>query len=590
MLVERTHVCGALRLENAGQKVVLQGWASSVRDRGGVTFLVLRDRSGFVQLVLDERSNEEARSVAKNVRLEYVVQATGTVVERAGGKNADMPTGNIEIVVEAIEILSETRPLPFQPDDRSAEQASEEVRLKYRFIDLRRPKLRNNMIARHRASMAVREYFDKQGFLEIETPYLTKATPEGARDYLVPSRVHPGQWYALPQSPQIFKQILMVGGMDRYFQIVRCFRDEDLRADRQPEFTQIDVEMSFATRDMVLDAAEGCVRAMWKRVLDVELGDIPRMTFREAISRFGVDAPDIRFAMELAHLEEDLKGSEFAPLARAIEDGGIIKGLCVKGAAADSSRKVLDAWTEFVKRYGMGGLLWGKVTADGVTGPLKKVEPEALDAALKRLGAEDGDVVLIGAGSEGTVNPGLGRLRVQIAKERGLIPEGIFAFTWVVDFPLFEKDGDGNWTPMHHPFTSPKPEHMDWLGTDKMGDILSDAYDLVCNGSEIGGGSIRIHREANQEKVFNALGIGEAEQREKFGFLLDALAHGAPPHGGLAFGLDRIIGILTGAESLRDVIAFPKTTSAQDIMSGAPGTVPLHELEELHVANTSSRD
>ncbi len=589
MLVERTHTCGELRKEHVGTEVTVQGWASAVRDRGGITFLVLRDRHGTVQIVTDERSSQAARDTAHDVRLEYVVQVTGTVAERdERSKNADMDTGDIEVVGQSIEILSGTRPLPFQINDKAEETTHEETRLKYRYLDLRRPKLQRNMRIRHQATIAARKYFDDNGFYEIETPYLTKATPEGARDYLVPSRVHPGQWYALPQSPQIFKQILMVSGMDRYVQIVRCFRDEDLRADRQPEFTQIDLEISFATQDLVTRLSEGCIRAMWKAVHGIDIGAVPKITFAQAIERFGIDAPDMRYGMELATLTDEVAGSDFVPLARALESGGVVRGLCVKGAAADSSRKVLDGWTDFVKRYGMGGLLWGKINPDGaVAGPLKKVDGNHLAAAFGKLGAEVGDVVLIGAGDAGKVNTGLGRLRIQIAKERELFTDDQLAFCWVVDFPMFEKADDGAWTPMHHPFTSPKPEHIDWLGTDKMGDMLSNAYDLCLNGVELGGGSIRIHREEVQQRVFAALGIGPDEQQEKFGFLLDALAHGAPPHGGLAFGLDRIIMHLCEAESLRDVIAFPKTTSAQDLMAGAPGNVDAHELDELNVKSTA---
>ena len=583
MLVCRTHRCGTLRAENAGEQVVVQGWASAVRDRGGVAFIVLRDVSGTVQITVDERSSDQARDVSHQVRMEYVVQAKGQVVTREGrAVNDKMATGAIEIVASDLEILSATRPLPFAIDGRA--EAHEDTRLKYRFLDLRRHELQANLKARHQATIAVRNFLDGQDFHEIETPILTRSTPEGARDYLVPSRVHAGEWYALPQSPQIFKQILMVSGMDRYFQICRCFRDEDLRQDRQPEFTQIDIEMSFATRDMVLDVAEGVARSMFQRVLNHDIGEVPRMSYHESISRFGVDAPDIRYGMELTDLHEQLASSTFPPIANALEAGGAVRGFVVKGAAADSSRKVLDAWTTFVRVYGLGGLLWGKVNPDEVSGAAGKAMGEDRDAVLAAMGAEVGDIVLIAAGDPDNVNPGLGKLRVHIARERGLADDSTFAFCWVVDFPLFEKN-DGAWTSMHHPFTSPKPEHVEWLGTERTGEILSDAYDLVCNGSEIGGGSIRIHREEVQQAVFEALGIPADEQRERFGFLLDALAYGAPPHGGLAFGLDRVVMLLTGATSIRDVIAFPKTTSAQCLMSSAPSAVPPGDLVDLHVTN-----
>lgn len=583
MLTRRTHTCGELRTEHTGQEVVVQGWASAVRDRGGVTFILLRDRHGLVQITLDERCADSVREIAKSVRLEYVLQVKGAVAARAeGAVKQDMATGAIEVVPTEVEILSGTKPLPFAIGKQS--EAHEETRLKHRYLDLRRPELQQNIVRRHQAAQAARAALSELGFMEIETPILTKATPEGARDYLVPSRVHPGHWYALPQSPQIFKQILMVSGMDRYFQICRCFRDEDLRFDRQPEFTQIDIEMSFAPRDLIMEVAESVTRRMFQDVLGEEVGEIPRLSYAEAVERFGVDNPDLRFGMELTSLDEVLGGSTFPPIANAVAAGGRVRGFVVKGAVEGTSRKILDAWTTFVRSYGLGGLLWGKVGADAVSGPLKKAV-EDLDAFKAATGAEDGDIVLVAAGAEKAVNTGLGRLRVHVAKERGLIGGG-FAFAWVVDFPLFEETEEGGWTSTHHPFTAPKPEHMDWLGTDRQGEVLSDAYDLVCNGNEICGGSVRIHRPDVQEKVFEALGIDAEEQREKFGFMLDALSFGAPPHGGMAFGFDRLMMWLCGTESIRDVIAFPKTTSAQDLMSGAPGAVPLGDLGELHVKNT----
>lgn len=583
MLDRRTHTCGSLRAADVGQSVLLQGWAAAVRDRGGVCFLVLRDRHGEVQVTVDERSPSVARDTAKDVRLEYVVQVFGRVERRAGAPNPKMATGEIEVIAESLEILSSTRPLPFTPSDHAT--AHEETRLKFRYLDLRRPELQRNLVERHRAMLAVRHVLDAQGFVEVETPILTKATPEGARDYLVPSRVHPGSWYALPQSPQLFKQILMVAGMDRYFQICRCFRDEDLRVDRQPEFTQIDIEISFATREMVMEVAESVVRSLWTTVRGIDPGPIGVMTWDHAMENYGVDAPDMRFGMTLRALEGALGATEFAPIRSALDVGGIVRGFAIPGGAA-VSRKQIDAWAQFVKAYGLGGVLWGRMGPEGFSGPLAKAvaDPVRLFEALE---AGVADLLVVAAGPRDTVWAGLGRLRVAVAKELGLVPEERFAFTWVVDFPSFERNPEtGALSAMHHPFTAPRPEHEAWLGTGREHEMRANAYDVVCNGVELGGGSIRIHRSEVQQQVFAALGIDADTQRERFGFLLDALSFGAPPHGGIAFGLDRAMMLLMGTSSIRDVIAFPKTTRAQCLMTDAPSGVPAGDLGALHVRNT----
>ncbi len=578
----RTHNAGALRAGNAGETVLLQGWVHAIRDAGGVMFILLRDRHGLTQVTLDETAPEAAWEVARRVRLEWVVEVEGVVARRAeAAVNPDMPTGEIEVRPTRLAVLSASRPLPFTPGTQAP--VSEQVRLQHRYIDLRRPELQRNLLIRHRAAQAARRYLDRLGFLEIETPVLTRSTPEGARDYLVPSRVHPGEWFALPQSPQIFKQILMVAGCDRYFQIVKCFRDEDLRADRQPEFTQIDIEMSFADRDAVMAVAEGLARHVWREVLGVELEPFAVLSYAEAMRRFGVDKPDLRFGLELAELDWGATG--FRVVRGALDAGGIAKAMVVPGAAGDTSRKTLDAWTEFARRYGLGGLLWGKVKeGDAWSGPLGKVEAE-LRAGIP--GVSPGDLVLVAAGPAAAVNAGLGNLRNHVARERGLVPEGVFRFAWVVDFPAFEWDEEaGRWVALHHPFTAPKPEHVALLGTGREAEVLSDAYDLVCNGYEVAGGSVRIHDGEVQRKVFAALGMDAEEARARFGFLLDALASGAPPHGGIAAGFDRWVMLLAGTDNIRDVIAFPKTTTAQDLMAGAPAPVDPEQLAELHVRNT----
>ena len=586
----RTHTCGALRAEHAGQTVTLQGWVSGLRDKKTI-FVVLRDRYGTVQITLDEKCPEDLMAIGKQLALEYTVEVQGLVRLRHA-PNDKMETGAIEIEPTSLTILSTTKPLPFKIDSLK-EKPTEEVRLKYRYLDLRQSQLQKTMRVRHKSALVVRNYLDEKGFYEIETPILNRSTPEGARDYLVPSRVHPGEWYALPQSPQIFKQILMIGGMDRYFQLCRCFRDEDLRADRQPEFTQIDIEMSFVTQDMIIDLSNGMIRKVWKDVIGVEVGEIPSITYAEAIDRFGVDNPDLRFGMEL--FTADWQGTEFGVIGNALASGGVARGFVVKGGAEVSNslfkthkKKGDGDWLAFVKKYRLGGLLYGKFENGAWSGPLSKVEADYL-ATID--GVEDGDLVLIGAGPSSHVNTAMGRLRAYVARQRDLISKDAFAFVWVTDFPAFEHDEDNDrWVSVHHPFTKPIDEHIDWLGTDRMGDILSDAYDIVCNGYEIGGGSIRIHNSEVQAKVFEALGLSEGEAKNKFGFLIDALQYGAPPHGGLAMGFDRWTMLLSGTENIRDVIAFPKTTKAQDLMADAPNTVAKEQLEELFVANTVDQE
>lgn len=580
--VRRTHMCGSLRETHIGQQVILQGWAHKARDLGGVAFIDLRDRQGVVQITVDERSPQGAKDVAATVRQEFVVEIEGEVVARTK-PNSRMETGAIEVVAKTVKVLASTQPLPFALEG----EAHEETRLTWRFLDLRRPDLQSKLVARHRAAQAARSYLDSLDFVEVETPILNRSTPEGARDYLVPSRVHPGQWYALPQSPQLFKQILMVAGMDRYFQITKCFRDEDLRSDRQPEFTQIDIEMSFPTADTVMEMAEGVARAMWQKVRGEDIGEVPRLSYTEAIARFGVDNPDLRFGMELSTVTDVVADSEHPVITKALAEGGIAKAFAVPGGASQS-RKVLDKWTEFVRRYGMGGLMWAKVTDDGWTGSAKKLFTDEEKATITQtLGAATGDLVLIGMGNADHVNPGLGRLRRHIGLQLDMAKPGQFAFCWITEFPAFEWDEDsGRWTSTHHPFTSPRADQIELFGTGRENEIMTDAYDLVCNGYEIAGGSIRIHDSEVQTKVFTALGIDEEEAESRFGFLLNALRHGAPPHGGIAFGFDRSVMLLTDTDNIRDVIAFPKTTKAQDLMAQAPSVVDPEQLAELHVKNT----
>jgi len=575
---------GLLSASDAGRKVLLRGWVGRRRDLGELIFLTVRDRSGVVQVLFDRaRSGEEPVVRAGDARPEDVVEIEGDVVLRGRDQiNRDIPTGEIEVVATRLEFLARAETPPFLPEDRT--NATEELRLEHRYIDLRRPVMLKNFVLRDEIAFGVRRTLHELGFLEVETPMLTKSTPEGARDYLVPSRVHPGRFYALPQSPQLFKQILMVAGFERYFQIARCFRDEDLRADRQPEFTQIDLEMSFATEEDVFGVVEAVLAAAFGAAGIDAPRPFPRLTYAESMERYGTDRPDLRYGLPLSDLSASASGTGFVPFDRALASGGAVRGLRVPGGAA-LSRKKLDEWTEVARSFGASGLVWAKRSGGESSSPAKKAMG---DAALERLLAAgeiaDGDLLLAVADRPAAVAAALAALRVAAAKEIGAVDASKHAFCWVTEFPLFGLDQKtGSWFPMNHPFTSPREEDLSRLETEP-GTILARAYDVVLNGEELGSGSIRIHRADVQERVFRALGISEAEGRERFGFLLDALRYGAPPHGGIALGLDRICMIAAGASSLRDVIAFPKTTSGTCLMTGSPSAVQPAQLEELAIA------
>ncbi|MGY2290349.1 aspartate--tRNA ligase [Pseudomonas sp. SDO528_S397] len=580
----RSHYCGQLNETLDGQEITLCGWVHRRRDHGGVIFLDIRDRDGLAQVVFDP-DRAESFAAADRVRSEYVVKITGKVRLRpAGAVNANMASGAIEVLGYELEVLNESETPPFPLNEFS--DVGEETRLRYRFLDLRRPEMAEKLRLRSRMTTSIRRFLDENGFLDVETPILTRATPEGARDYLVPSRTHAGSFFALPQSPQLFKQLLMVAGFDRYYQIAKCFRDEDLRADRQPEFTQIDIETSFLDEKEIMGLTEKMIRNLFKEVLGLEFGDFPHMTFEEAMRRYGSDKPDLRNPLELVDVADQLKEVDFKVFSGPANDPKCrIAALRVPGGAS-MPRKQIDDYTKFVGIYGAKGLAYIKVNerangVDGLQSPIVKNIPEAnLNVILDRVGAVDGDIVFFGADKAKIVSEALGALRIKLGHDLNLLTCE-WAPMWVVDFPMFEENDDGSFSALHHPFTAPKCSPQE-LEASPAG-ALSRAYDMVLNGTELGGGSIRIHRKEMQQAVFRLLGINEAEQEEKFGFLLDALKYGAPPHGGLAFGLDRLVMLMTGAQSIREVIAFPKTQSAADVMTQAPGVVDAKALRELHI-------
>ncbi len=582
-MLKRTHSAREIAPLLVGQRVILNGWVDTRRDHGGLIFVDLRDRSGIVQLVFSPDVNEEAFVLADQMRSEHVIAAEGVVRMRPEGtENLNLETGMVEVYVDRAEILNRAKTPPFYIEDGI--DVDELLRLKYRYLDLRRPEMKNNMVFRHRMVKAMRDFLDKRGFLEIETPILTKSTPEGARDYLVPSRVHPGEFFALPQSPQLFKQILMVAGMEKYFQVARCFRDEDLRADRQPEFTQLDIEASFIDEEDIFELVESMLSQVIRDVMGRYIDSpFPRLTYQEAMARYGSDKPDLRFGLEITDVTDIVRGTDFKVFASAIEAGGVVRALNAK-TCGSFSRKDIDDLTALALRLGAKGLAWINVAADGLKSPIVKfLDEHVVQGIMAATKAEPGDIIFFGADREETVCRVLGSLRLELGKRLGLARDGDLRFVWITDFPLLEwDDEEKRYVAVHHPFTAPRLEDVPLLDQEPQR-VRSRAYDLVLNGTEVGGGSIRIHQRDLQEKMFRLLGINEAEARQKFGFLLEAFEYGTPPHGGIAFGVDRLLMLLCGRESIRDVIAFPKTQSAVCPMTGAPSEVSEKQLKELGI-------
>ena len=592
-MLKRTHMCGSLRTSHVGQEVVVSGWVNTYRDQGkGLIFCDLRDREGLVQIVFNlEEVSAELVAQSRELRREYVVSIRGLVRPRSGGANPKLATGDIEIVASEVEVHNAAEAPPILPDEYEAAKINEETRLRYRYIDLRRPRMQEILRTRSRVTKLARDYFQANGFLEIETPLLIKTTPEGARDFIVPSRLHEGSWYALPQSPQLFKQILMVAGCDRYLQICKCLRDEDPRADRQAEFTQIDLEMSFIEREDVMTMMSGFVSLLWTELFQYDIGTLPRITYADSMERYGIDRPDTRYDLEIRDVSAIVAKTEFAVFKDALQldrrgKKGVVKAIRVPQPNEKLTRKVLDGYSDFAKGFKAGGVPFTKLGANGFeTGVAKFMEPVKAEL-IAALGLVPGDIVLFAADHWDIATKVLGELRQKVAHDLGIIPEGKWNFVWVVDFPMFEYDEEGKrWVALHHPFTSPNPGQFDILNTDP-GSCLSAGYDLVLNGSEIAGGSIRIHNTNVQDRVFDLIGLSKEEAAMKFGFLLDALKYGAPPHGGIAFGLDRLVMHIVGTDNIRDVIAFPKTQSGMDLMIGAPGPADQSQLDEVHVKST----